>query len=89
MLVAGQSCPQAIDCIERARADVMKRSPVKWNEVPSLGAFEQAQSIGRGEVSPTESRLPPGSVTNRQKRYIELSVAIREMLMNHPVRLVG
>ena len=88
MLVAGQSRPQAIDCIERAGTDVMKRSPVEGNEVPGPGALEQAQGIGGGEMSSPKSRFPPRSVTNRKECDVKLSIPIAEVLVNDAVRVL-
>jgi hypothetical protein len=45
MLIAWEPRSQAVNGIERTRADVVKRSPVEWDEVPSARPLEEAQCV--------------------------------------------
>jgi hypothetical protein len=55
---------KAIHSVECTGCDMMKRSPVVWNEETSLEELEEFQRILRGEVATPKSWLPPWSMSN-------------------------
>lgn len=82
-----QCCPQSIDRIERGRRYMIERAPVIGNEVLRSKALEQSERVSTRQMSLTEPGLPPRSMSDWQKRQIEMPPLL-EQLSLHQVRRV-
>ena len=67
----------------------MKGSPVVGNQQTSFEKPEELQCIFRREMTPSKTRLPPGRVTNRKQRDIELAASLVEMPLDQVMRIAN
>ena len=82
-----QGCSEPVDCIEGRRCNVIERPPVIRDEVSSFQSLEEGEGIGAGQMTFAKARLPPRSVSDGEKRQVQIPPTGNQMIL-HEARCI-